>query len=196
MKKKLLIGLAVVVLLIGGAAAYLLGGALLPAEHVEVGIALEEKAPVDMELANEAGETATLASAMGDKGMVLYLVRSADWCPFCKAQMKDVMANQAPLSERGYAIASLSYDAPEVLAMFKQGEEISYTMLSDTDSKLIDAMGLRDPEYAEGHFAYGVPRASILVLAPDGTVKAKFVSADYKSRPSNEDVIEMVDSVS
>lgn len=196
MKKKLLIGLGAVVLLLGGAATYLLGGALLPPEHVEAGIALEDKAPVDLALANEAGDAATLASAMGEKGMVLYLVRSADWCPFCKAQMKDVMANQTPLSERGYGMASLSYDAPEVLALFKQGEAIGYPLFSDPESTMIDALGLRDPEYPQGHYAYGVPRASILVLAPDGTVKAKHVSADYKSRPSNEDVLDMVDSVS
>src|SRR4051812_6943728 len=35
------------------------------------------------------GTPRTLASLMGDKGLVLFFFRSADWCPFCQAQMMD-----------------------------------------------------------------------------------------------------------
>ena len=122
------------------------------------------------------------------------MVRSADWCPFCKVQLANHAEIANDLDQRGYTLASLSYDEPEKLAEFATDRELSYPMLSDTESVFVDAVGLRDPQYAEDHYAYGVPRASVLVISPDGTVQAKLVSADYRQRPSNEYVLRMVKS--
>jgi len=185
-----------VVLVVGIAAAWMLGPALLPPKPIEVGIELEAKAPIEMDLQDSKGEPTSLAQQMGENGMVLLLVRSADWCPFCKAQLARTEDIDASIRDKGYALASLSYDPPETLAHFAKQEEITYSMLSDPGSRMIDALGLRDPQYAEGSFAYGVPRATILILAKDGTVQAKYVAADYRSRPSNEDVMEMLENVS
>ncbi|MCB2072992.1 MAG: peroxiredoxin family protein [Novosphingobium sp.] len=185
-----------VVLVIGGLAAWMLGPALLPPKNIEVGVAVGEQAPVEMDLLDSAGQPATLAANLGEQGMVLVMVRSADWCPFCKAQLMRTNDIRDAISGKGYTLASLSYDKPEILAEFIQSQGIGYVMLSDPGSKMIDALGLRDPQYEAGSFAYGVPRASILVLAPDGTVKAKYVAEDYRSRPSNEEVLAMVEGVS
>lgn len=182
-------GLALLVALV---AAWFLGPALLPARHIEVGIAKGAKAPVEMALMNHKSEPVALAQGMGEKGMVLLLVRSADWCPFCKAQLSRSKEIQAPLAALGYSLAGLSYDKPPLLAAFSERNGITYQLYSDPGSKMIGALGLRDPQYEEGSFAFGVPRATVLVLAPDGTVKAKFVDEDYRSRQSNEQVLDMV----
>lgn len=191
-KRVILYIVAAIILLIAGGAAWMLGPALLPPKAIEAGIAKNEKAPVDLELRDSSGQSTTLAQKMGDKGMVLYLVRSADWCPFCKAQMVRTEDIRENIEGRGYSLVGLSYDAPEVLASFAGENGLEYTFLSDTGSMMIDALGLRDPQYDEGSFAYGVPRASILVLAPDGTVKTKYVAADYRSRPSNDEVLALI----
>ncbi|MCB2059425.1 MAG: redoxin domain-containing protein [Novosphingobium sp.] len=185
-----------VVLLIGGLAAWMLGPALLPPKNIDVGIAVGEKAPIEMDLLDSAGQPTSLASNMGQEGVVLVMVRSADWCPFCKAQLVRTNDIHDAISAEGYALASLSYDKPETLTGFATEKGIGYVMLSDPGSKMIDALNLRDPQYEAGSFAYGVPRASILVLAPDGTVKAKYVAADYRSRPSNDEVLAMVEGAS
>lgn len=185
-----------VVLVIAGLAAWMLGPALLPPKNIDVGIAVGEKVPVEMDLLDSAGQPTSLAKTMGKEGMVLFLVRSADWCPFCKAQLIRTNDIRGAITGKGYALVSLSYDKPETLAEFAKEKGIGYTMLSDPGSKMIDALNLRDPQYEAGSFAYGVPRASILVLAPDGTVKAKYVAADYRSRPSNDEVLAMVEGAS
>lgn len=186
--------LGAIILLFGAAAAWMLGPALLPPKPIEAGIEVGSKAPIEMELQDSNGEPTSLAGQMGENGIILVLVRSADWCPFCKAQLVRTQDVHAAITGKGYALASLSYDPPEILAGFAAQEEITYAMLSDPGSQMIDALGLRDPQYAEGSFAYGVPRATILILANDGTVKGKYVAADYRSRPSNEDVLEMLDN--
>lgn len=193
-KRKLAYGLGGVVLLFALAAAWMLGPALLPPKNVDMGIAVGARAPVESALLDSKGAPATLAQGMGEKGMVLLLVRSADWCPFCKAQLRRSAELGKPLAAQGYRLASLSYDKPELLAGFQEisGIGMEIAMYSDPGSKLIDALGLRDPNYQPGDFAYGVPRPAVLVLAADGTVKAKFVDADYRSRQSNEQVLAMV----
>ncbi len=154
-----------------------------------------KKAPLKLALKDAAGKPTTLAQQMGKKGLVLVLTRSAAWCPYCKAQLIGLRDIQSGLSQRGYALAGLSYDAPEVLAKFGAERAIGYTLLSDKGSRMIDALGMRDPQYAAGSFAHGVPRATILVIAPDGTVSARKIASDYKVRPSNADILAMVDGV-
>ncbi len=179
-------------LTVGGVAAWMLGPALLPPKSVNVGIAIGAKAPVEMALRDSAGQPTSLAQKMGAKGMVLVLVRSADWCPFCKAQLARTNDIRGAIAAQGYTLASISYDKPETLASFAKAKGLGYMMLSDEGSKMIDALGLRDPAYPAGNFAYGVPRPTILVIGVDGTVRAKYVADDYRSRPSNEDVMALI----
>lgn len=159
------------------------------------GIALGAKAPVDMPLKSGGGLPTNLTQNMGKKGMVLVLVRSAAWCPFCKAQMIELEAAREAVIKRGYSLVTLSYDQPSVLNSFAAAKGLKFAMLSDEGSKMIDALRLRDPQYRAGSFAAGVPFPTILVLGPDGTVKAKSVSLDYKIRPSNAQMLAMVDGI-
>jgi peroxiredoxin len=159
------------------------------------GIAMGAKAPVGLALRDASGKPTTLAARMGAKGIVVVMVRSADWCPYCKAQLIGLNGINAKIKAMGYSLASVSYDKPAKLAGFASAKGITFSMLSDEGSKLIDAVRLRDPQYASVPFANGVPYATVLVLAKDGTVKAKNVSLDYTVRPSNEAVIAMVQGV-
>ncbi len=194
-KRIALYTLGALLLSVTGAAAWQLGPALLPPKSINVGVALGAKVPVAMALLDSQGRTRNLAQRMGPKGMVLILVRSADWCPFCKAQLTRSNEIRETLKNQGYTLASLSYDKPATLAGFASAKGLGYMMLSDQGSKMITALGLRDPQYAPDSFAYGVPRPTILVIAPDGRVKAKYVSDDYRSRPSNADVLAMVKAI-
>ena len=191
-KRKALIGLGAVVLVFAGAAAWMLGPALLPAKSLNVGIAVGTPAPIALGLLDSAGKPTTLKAQMGENGMVLLMVRSADWCPFCKAQLLRSEKIRPAIAAQGYALVSVSYDKPEKLAEFIRNKGIGYIMLSDSGSRLIDALGLRDPQYKADSFAYGVPRPTVLVLAKDGTVKSKFVDADFRSRQSNDQVMAML----
>ena len=49
----------------------------------------------------QTGAPATFDQLKGEKGLVLAFVRSADWCPFCKAQLKDLQTVAADLNAQG-----------------------------------------------------------------------------------------------
>jgi peroxiredoxin len=165
-----------------------------PAQAATPGIALAAKAPLALPLRDAQGAATSLAKQMGAKGIVLVMVRSASWCPYCKVQISELNTIRADIAKRGYALAALSYDKPDVLAGFAKAKSVGFPLLSDTGSKMIDALALRDPQYASVAFANGVPYASILVIGRDGAVKAKQVSGDYKVRPSNAQVLALIDN--
>ena len=130
---------------------------------------------------------------MGDKGLVLFFFRSADWCPYCQAQLMDLNTGVADIQNRGYRLAGISYDSPEILAKFIERRLIKYTLLSDPKSEIIDRYKLRDPQYPPGNRAYGVPRPIIFILDRSGIVKAKLYEETYTKRPPVGLVIETID---
>lgn len=179
------LGLLLVAVLLTAAAApydYNIGppvGAHVPAFHA----------------ADTAGAPRSLASVMGPKGVVLVFFRSAKWCPFCQAQLIALRAAPEPLAQRGYKLAALSYDPPDILKAFAERRDINYTLLSDEGSKTIDAFGLRDAQYKPGTLAYGVPQPSIFVISPQGVIRAKLAEEGYKDRPPVSAVLAAIDAL-
>jgi peroxiredoxin len=172
----------------------MLGGAIAgPAGAAE--IVTGAKVPATFKAVDATGRARNWASIAGKKGTVLVLFRSAKWCPFCQAQLKSLKDVQAGLAQRGYSLAALSYDPPEVLSGFAAKTGIGYTLLSDEKSAMIDAFGLRDPAYATGSYAFGVPRASILLVDAKGVLRWKSVASDYKIRADNAAILKAVDAL-
>lgn len=171
--------------------------AALPASAgIDIGPAIGAKAPALAPTATDAtGTAATLKSIRGGHGTVLMFFRSVKWCPYCQHQMIEFKAATAPLAQRGYRLAAISYDDPATQAAFAAKEGVTLTFLSDPGSKTIDAWGLRDPQYKPDSFAYGVPRPAIFVLDAKGVVRAKLAEDGYKVRPTVEAVLAAVDGV-
>jgi peroxiredoxin len=178
------------------AVALLLAVTLAPAAAQELGPPVGARVPDIGTLADQKGAPRSLSSLMGVNGLVLFFVRSADWCPYCQAQMIDLNGSLDAIERRGYKMASISYDSPQILSTFRERRGIKYTMLSDPGSKIIDLYKLRDPQYQPGSLAYGVPRPIIFVLDKSGTVKAKLYEESYRQRPPAAVVVSTLDKVS
>jgi peroxiredoxin len=101
----------------------------------------------------------------------------------------------AAMEKRGYKLAGLSYDKPDVLKTFIDRRMLTYTLLSDPKSDVIDRYKLRDPQYPPGNLAYGVPRPIIFILDRQGVIKAKLYEDTYTKRPPTKLVIETLDKV-
>jgi peroxiredoxin len=89
----------------------------------------------------------------------------------------------------------LSYDRPDILAAFATRRGLTYTLLSDPKSEVIDSYRLRDPQYPPGNLAYGVPRPIVFVLDRDAMIKAKLFEDTFKKRPPVALVIETLDEL-
>ena len=64
---------------------------------------------------------------------------------------------------------------------------LSFPILSDPGHRVIDAFGIRDPDY-NGQKFEGIPHPSVYIIDKDGRVAWARVEKDYKERPINDDV--------
>lgn len=163
------------------------------AESIDAGPAIGDQVPLTASLLTNGGET-TLGQILENGPALIVFTRSVEWCPYCQTQLKSINAIVGDLKDRGYNLYGLSYDSPDQQDRFSKNQMLKYEMLSDQPSAVIDAFGLRDPQYTEGR-AVGVPYASVFLIDKDGKIIAKTVSGDYKKRPTNEQILALVDAI-
>lgn len=135
------------------------------------------------------GREATFANLKGERGLVLLFTRSADWCQYCITQLKDWNNYVDDVQNAGYGLAALSYDAVGTIAKFEQASHLRYMLLSDTQSKVINAFGIRNENFAEGSRFYGIPNPAIYVIGADGVITHVFSEEGFKERPKPSDVL-------
>ena len=161
-----------------------------PPPSIDAGPAVGSTVALGQTVMTDDGER-TLEQALGGKPAVLVFTRSVDWCPYCQAQLKGLNDVASNLEQRGYGLFGISYDDREAQAKFERDQSLSYAMLSDSNSSLIDTLDLRDPQYTEGK-AVGVPYAATIVIDASGEVVARHVSGDYTERLTNEQLLAML----
>lgn len=149
--------------------------------------------PADLSATTQDGTTVALSEIGNDNGLVVAFVRSADWCPFCKRQLVDLSGRSGDFEKRGYAVASISYDSADILKSFDEQFEITFDLLSDPDSQIIDAFGIRNEDQKPGTAGDGIPHPGIMVFDANGSLVAKFAEKSYRKRPKIDDVLATID---
>lgn len=97
-------------------------------------------------------------------------------------------------------VLAISVDSPEQSREFAEkiaadGKgKVDYRILSDPGHRVIDAYGIRDPDY-NGQKFEGIPRPTVYVINKDGRVTWMKVELNYKERPTNSDIRAAVDAV-
>lgn len=83
----------------------------------------------------------------------------------------------------------ISYDAPEVLHNFAERRGIHFPLLSDTDSKIIRALGILNEEAPKNTPFFGIPYPGTFIVDNKGVVVAKYFEDDYKQRYTAADIL-------
>jgi peroxiredoxin len=143
------------------------------------GLQVGAKAPAIL-LRDQDGKQQDLKSLSGPNGLLLLFFRSADWCPFCKGQLVDLEGAQKAFASRGINVAGVSYDSQAILSDFARRRSITYPLLSDTSSSLIDAFGIRNPE-GTGIEA-GIPYPGYYLIDQEGVIRQRFFETAYLNR--------------
>jgi peroxiredoxin len=151
-----------------------------------IGVAVGTRAPA-FSLRDQSGRVHTNQTLRGPKGTVVLFVRSADWCPYCKAQLMDLQRAHQRFEQQGLKLATVSYDTVEILKSFADRRQIEYPMLADPDSQIIRAYGVLNSE-ATGRDE-GMARPGFFFIDPSGTIREKFFETSYQERDSANSVI-------
>src|SRR5882672_4641759 len=137
----------------------------------------------DFTLLDQKGQSQTLASLMGPKGLMLVFYRSADWCPYCKTQLAELQTRTADLAKSGIGLAAVSYDPVPVLADFSKRRGITFPLLSDPGSATIKRYGILNTTVPEiNQPTYGIPFPGTFMLNTQGVVTSRFFEQAYQER--------------
>src|SRR5277367_3026768 len=169
----------------------LFGNVFLSSAQAQTIIGLQPgiKAP-EISLADQTGKTQNLGTLTGPNGLLLLFFRSADWCPFRKGQLVDLERAQKLFAGKGIQVAGVSYDSPQVLAEFSRRKSITYPLLSDKGSRLIDAFGVRNVA-ATGAQA-GIPVPGYYLINKQGVIEKRFFEDGYINRLTANNVYQNI----
>lgn len=157
-----------------------------PVDVQKIGPQTGQKAPA-FELPDQTGMSRTLASVAGSKGTMLVFSRSAEWCPYCRSQMVEIQQNLEAIKAQGLGVAVITYDSVAILKAFADKYGITYPLLSDQGSAVIDRWGLRN-QAATGRSA-GIPHPGTFIIDPAATVTSRRFEQVYQERASTGSVL-------
>jgi peroxiredoxin len=155
----------------------------------EPGPSVGVKFPHALSAPDQTGQRRTLESVMGEKGVAIFFVRSADWCPFCQGQLVDANRHLAQFGALGINVVSVSVDDVPEIAKFAAAQKIEYPMLADPTGDINLSLGIRDEQYPVGSAQFGVPRPTLYVVDRAGTVRLRYMEPTYRKRPDLDAVL-------
>ena len=82
----------------------------------------------------------------------------------------------------GTQVVGVSYDSVEILKAFSDSAGITFQLLSDPDSTIIEAYGIYHKD--------GYPHPGTYLIGQDGTVLAELFFEGYKKRHGSAELIE------
>ncbi len=96
--------------------------------------------------------------------------------------MVQLQSDLAKIQANGAQVVAISYDSADILNRFATKKSITYALLSDTGSKMIDAYGIRNKE-AKGRTS-GIPYPGTYIIGTDGVIRANFSWKATKNEPA------------
>jgi peroxiredoxin len=118
---------------------------------------------------------------------VILFYRSADWCPYCKGQLLSLQRAAQHFADKGIGLVGVSYDSQDILKFFTDRYSITYPLLADPQSVIIERFGVLNTT-ATG-FAKGMSYPGFVYVSPDGRIQETFFEDDFHTRFTGNNVI-------
>jgi peroxiredoxin len=137
--------------------------------------------------ADQFGQERNFEDLKGPNGLVIFFFRSADWCPYCKGQLLSLQRATPHFKERGTGLVGVSYDSPEILKFFTDKYAITYPLLADPKSEVIERFGVLNTT-ATG-FTKGMSYPGFVYVNRDGRIEETYFEEDYHTRYTGNGVL-------
>jgi thioredoxin-dependent peroxiredoxin len=142
-----------------------------------------DKAP-DFEVSDQNGKTVKLSDFLGKK-VVLYFYPQ-DNTPTCTVEACNLRDNYSALKAKGYEVLGVSPDSAKKHTNFIKKFSLPFTLLADTDNKIIESYGLWAEKQMFGKKYMGVLRTTFLI---DEKGVIERVIDDVKSKEHAEQIL-------
>ncbi len=143
-----------------------------------------------IEALDHTGTVRRFDDLVGEKGLLLVMSRSFDWCPYCIRQLQQMVEATPEFAAFGVNLATMTYDPVATLAEAAVDHDVDFPLLYDADTKHVKAMGILNSQYEPGHRAYGIPYPGIFLVDRNGVIVHKYSDQDYRLRPELDVVLE------
>ncbi|BAV94285.1 thioredoxin-dependent thiol peroxidase [Ichthyobacterium seriolicida] len=110
---------------------------------------------------DQDGQTVSLSDFKGKK-LVLFFYPRAN-TPGCTAEACNLRDNYSKLEENNYQVLGVSCDTQSKQLSFKEKKELPYSLLSDTDQKVVEAYGVFGEKKFMGKSYNGIFRTTFII---------------------------------
>jgi len=152
----------------------------------DAGLAVGQPAPA-FTLKDQSGKDVSLETLLKKGPVAVVFHRSVDWCMYCKLQMVQVQQIRKKIEAAGAQVVGISYDPVEKLKRYAKQQKVTFPMLSDPESKTIDAYDIRykpaPPEKS------GFARHATFIVDQKGIIRAKVFRLSYREQPAVDELI-------
>jgi peroxiredoxin len=140
--------------------------ATLQAKAIEVGM----RAP-SFTLKDQNDRDVVLEELLNKGPVAVVFIRSIEWCAYCQLQTVQLSDNLAKIQATGGQVVVVSYDTLEKVKRFAQRRKIAVPVLSDPDSRTIDAYAMR--ALTGGRDQLGSAQHGTFIIDKSGIVRSK-----------------------
>ena len=137
------------------------------------------------------GTTLTLDDLKGC-GTVLYFYPK-DNTSGCTAEACSLRDNYSSLKEKGYEVIGVSTDSAASHQKFIDKYELPFTLIADTDKKLVEAMGVWGEKSMYGRKYMGTFRTTF-IIDQQGIVEKIFTPKEIKTKTHAEQILDFIQS--
>ena len=110
--------------------------------------------------------------------------------------MGQLQTDLKQFEDAGFQIVRISLDSVETLKQYTDKNKVGYLLLSATESKTIDAYGIRNTELKSGSRMDGIPYPGTFLIDREGLVRAKLSEEGYKIRHTTAALLEALHQLS
>ena len=130
------------------------------------------------------------ASDFAGKKLVLYTYPKANTSG-CTAEACSLEAHKDELAAEGYMIVGVSKDKTENQAKFAEKYSLSFPLIADTDTALLQQLGAWGEKKMYGKTTVGIIRTTFLV-DEEGIVRAIFTGKEKKKKTHAEQLLQYI----
>ena len=141
-------------------------------------------------LGTDQNGLAIKASDFAGKKLVLYTYPKANTSG-CTAEACSLEAHKDELAAEGYMIVGVSKDKTENQAKFAEKYSLSFPLIADTDTALLQQLGAWGEKKMYGKTTVGIIRTTFLV-DEEGIVRAIFTGKDIKTKTHAEQLLQYI----
>lgn len=145
-----------------------------------------DKAP-DLLGVNEKGEEIRLSSYKGKK-VVLYFYPK-DNTSGCTAQACSLRDNHAALRKAGYEVIGVSIDSEQSHRKFIEKNNLPFTLIADTDKKLVEQFGVWGEKKLYGRAYMGTFRTTFLINE-EGAIERIILPKEVKTKEHASQILD------